>query len=510
LENLDSEKLNIATKTKLGVAQVKNTATFSSLNDVKITKVLTACARPNVENITPQNAEVKIDGVVEYDLLVVLENNEIMPLTQKSNFSHVFENSAITPETVINVKSEILELNNVSNTNGDIVYSALINLDVFAINQNANLSCARAIDGVFVKEGEVNFNSFAGNVVYDASVNYDIAKDSKVNKILFVNSCATIKSVIPSTNYFVVSGEVYSTIVYQSEDGQIKCLNRVITYSEEIENANVLKDSFIQAVVKTKETVVVENTEKNVFNFETPIQITAQIYNKNTFNCVVDAYSLQNEVNLTTTSFEQDDFLITRQIEENIITSFALADNIPAIDKILAVIPTNVSIVNQIIKDGELLLEGIANINIIYYFEDEEGNNILNSIDAEVPYSITLQISDLTKDDKLQANIVIGDISVKNKHGKELEILAEAKIDYNIIKPSISAVTTQLTLGEEKPQKDYALEIYLAKENQTLWDIAKELNVSSTDLVNQNNDLTLPLSAGDKVVSYNQRIVDFE
>lgn len=510
MDNLENDKLNIATKIKLGSTQVKNIVNISNVEeDNKITKVLTVSAKPIIENISVNNASVKFDGVVDYDLLVVLENNEIKPLTQKTNFSQVFEDTKINVESIINIYTDLLELNNVSSANG-ISYSAVINFDIYLVEKNLDVNCAKPIENVFVKEGEISFNSFVNNVVYDSTVNFELAKDSKINQILFTNNYASIKSVIPSNDYFVVSGEVYSSITFQSEDGLIKSTNKTTTFSEEIECVGVNKDSIIQAQIKTKESTVLENTEKGIFSFDVPIQILAQIYNKTTVKCVVDAYSLQNEVNLITKSYEEDDFVSSKQIEENILTNFAIAENIPLVDKILSVMPINISVVNQIIKDKELLIEGIAVINIIYYFEDEEGNNILNSLDVEVPYSINLNIPELSASDKIILNVVLGDINIKNKRSKELEILAEVKINYDIIKNNISAITTDINLGEEKPIKDYALEIYLAKEGQTLWDIAKELNISTTDLVNQNSDLTLPISNGEKIVAYKQRIVDFE
>lgn len=510
MDNLESEKLNIATKSKLGVSQVKNTAIINTLDNVKITKVLTVSAKPRIENIIVTNAEVKFDGTVEYDLLVALENNDIVPFSQKTSFNQVFENALIAPDTIVNIYPELIELNDISNQNGDIAYSSLINFEIYSIDVNSDINCAKSLENVFVKEGEISFNSFGGNVVYDATINFEVLKDNKINKVLFVNSFATIKSIIPSNNYFVVSGDIYSTIVYFSEDGLIKSFNKETNFSEEIENQNVNKESIIQAFVQTKETTVIENADKNSYSFDTPIQIVAQIYNKSNKSCVVDAFSLTNEINLTTTSFEEDEFFSTRQIEENILTNFALAENIPLVDRILAVTPINVSIVNQLVKDCELLLEGIATINLIYYFEDDDGNNILNSIDVEVPYSINVNVPELKDNDRIITRIILGDINIKNKRGKELEVLAEVKINYDIIKSNISAITTHLTIGEEKPQKDYALEIYVAKEGQTLWDIAKELNMSTTDIVSQNSELTLPLSNGDKIVAYRQRIVDFE
>ena len=508
MDNLELEKLNIATKVKLGEVQTKDVIRIRDVENLKITKVLTVSAKAIVDKISVQNAEVKFDGFVCYDLLVVLENDNIVPISQKNDFSQIFENASINPETIVNVCAELLELNNVSGE-GEIVYSSIINFNIYAINQNSDVCCAKIPEDIFIKESEICFDSFAKNIVYDSAVSFEIAKDNKVNKILFITNSASIKSVIPANDYFVVSGEVYIYVVFQSEDGLIKGINKEISFSEEIECAGVTKESIIQAQIKTKETVVTESSEKNIFNFDTQIQVLAQIYNKNIVKCVVDAYSLEREVNLTTTSFEENNFVSTRQIEENILTNFAVSEDIPFVDRILSVIPVNISIVNQIVKKGELILEGISILNLIYYFEDEEGNNILNSLDIEVPYSLNISVSDLEENDRVVSQIVLGDINVKNKRGKDLEILAEAKINYDIIKNNISAITTQVVLGEEKSQKDYNLEIYQAKENQSLWDIAKELNISTADLISQNGELTLPLKSGEKIISYKQRKVDF-
>jgi len=505
LDNLENS-LNIAIKTRLGDTQIKNTVAVSSDDNIKIAKVLTASAKPRIENIVVENLQVKFDGVIDYDFLVVLENNELMPLSQKSNFALNYESEKITPNTCICIDSVVAELNNITNT--EVVYSSLVNFIIYSTDANNDISLPIAEEGVFVKDGEISYTSIVDCVTYDGRVDFELIKDSKTNKILFVTSSAVLKSLLPSNNYFVASGEVFSTVVYENEDGVIKCLSKECSFSEEIEAQGVTKESNIQAQIITKETVVVENIEKNLFSFDVPIQICAQVFAPQTKGCIVDAYSLKSQINLTTTSFVKNEFLTTRECQENIITNFVLDDKNQNIDKILAVVPNNILIINQIIRDNTLVIEGIASINIIYYYQDEEGSDNLNSIDVEIPYSLEVNVDELTESDRVVSQIIISDISAKNKMGKELEILSNVRLNYSIIKESISAVITNIETGEDKPQKDYALEIYVSHDNQSLWDIAKQLNVSSTDLIRQNGELVLPIKAGEKIVSYTQRVVD--
>lgn len=496
----NNEKLEVATKKNVGVVQIKNEQEYTG--DAKIAKVLTFSAKPNLETTTVSAGKVTLEGEIDYDLLVVLQDNEITPLTQKSKFSQVFESGEIQENSVVSADVMLTELSS-SGGGGEILQlNSTIDANIFVISKNSEISPATVSDGVFVRECEVNFNSIVAVVKYDGVINFELSKDSKMSKILFVKNSATIKSIIPAVDYFVASGTVFTSIIFETEDGTIRSIVKENNFSEEIEAKGTIKESNVQALIFTKEAVATEKSDKNMFVFDVPIVISAQAYNKNCTKTVTDAYSLKNEVNLTADSFEVGEFSSIRQADENVLTNFTLSESIPQIDKLLATTPTYITILNQIVKEREVILEGLANINLIYYTEDADGNNVLNSLDVEVPYSITLKLPEIAESDQIVSQAVLGDVNVKVKHGRELEILAEVKADINQTKVTTSAITTSITLGEQKIEKDYAMEIYLAKNSQTLWDISKELNISTADLVEQNSDLTLPLSDGEKIVAY--------
>ena len=70
-------------------------------------------------------------------------------------------------------------------------------------------------------------------------------------------------------------------------------------------------------------------------------------------------------------------------------------------------------------------------------------------------------------------------------------------------------VITNVTLGDEKPKDDCALYIYIVKPNQTIWDVAKDINSSQELILEQNPDIELPLKAGDKLVVYRPNVMNF-
>ena len=499
----NANELNIATSKRVGDLEITNTLGFSGEGE-KITKVLSATAQPLIEKISTSMGEAKVEGKICYNFLAQKESGEIANISKEENFVGNYQNECIKDGCEVFGKGSLIDLSATGTVGEDIRYSSKIRISFFAICHDAGISCAVAPDGVFVKEEETSYMAFAGRVDGVANIFFDLQKDSKMGTVLCVKNYATIKNIIASDGYFSVSGELYSNIVYQTEDGKLRSLFKQTQFQEEIAGQDITRESVVEAWVVSGCGQVEENSDRSVFEVTAPLYIEGLVFNKQTQNCIVDAFSPKYEVKLTTTSFEQSEFETTRQFDENVLTTFAVPEGVPPIDKILATMPNNISIINQVAKQGEVTFEGIANINIVFESSDDDDNISINSLDVEVPYSISYTSTDIVGNGDIFASASLGDVNVKAKRGGELEILAEVSINFVQNTTSTNAVTTSIALGEEKPQKDWALEIYLAHEGQTLWDIAKELNVSMSTLVEQNEGLSLPLQDGQKIVAYNQ------
>lgn len=500
LEN--ANELNIATSRKIADVELTGQVGFSAEGE-RITKVLTASAQPRIDKVSTTAGEVKFDGKICYNFLVQQESGEIKNICKEESFAGSYQGDNIDDGGEVYGKAVLTDLINDGTSGEEVKYTSKIKTSLFAICVEKGLSCAVAPEGVYVKEEETSYMSFAGKLDSTANIFFDLQKDSKIHNILSTTNFATIKNVIPSDGYFAVSGEVYSNIIYQTEDGKLKSMFKQNQFQEEIASQDITRESVVEAWVTAGCGVVEENNDRGVFEITIPLYIESLVFNKQSQKCVVDAFSPKCEVKLTTTSFEQTEFEPTRQFDENILTTFTVPEGVAPIDKILTTTPNNISIINQVANQREVVFEGIANINIVFESVDDDDNATTNSLDVEVPYSITYQSPDIVKDATINSQASIGDVNVKAKRGGELEILAEVSINFAQNTNSTNAVTTGIELGEEKPPKNWALEIYLAHEGQTLWDVAKELDVPLSTLVEQNGELSLPLADGQKIVAYN-------
>ena len=153
-----------------------------------------------------------------------------------------------------------------------------------------------------------------------------------------------------------------------------------------------------------------------------------------------------------------------------------------------------------------MVVEGVASTTVLYYNKEE---NSKNSIIVEMPFATRVKVDRLKGDPVVVANSVMSDISTKSKRGQEIEVFAKLYLYVDIYCKETSAVISEVTVGEEKLQSDCAIKIHIVRENETLWDIAKELGTSVDELMSQNENLELPLKENDRVFLYNQRVMEF-
>jgi len=67
-------------------------------------------------------------------------------------------------------------------------------------------------------------------------------------------------------------------------------------------------------------------------------------------------------------------------------------------------------------------------------------------------------------------------------------------------------VLTGLELGEERILPTSAFSVHIAKNGESLWDVAKALGLTPELVLVQNPGLSLPLNGGERVMAYRQKM----
>ncbi len=509
---MNEETVSLAVKMcnrkSLNSVQQKVSATIPSENG-KVTKILSLKACASVASAESYTGGVKLALDVMYRAVVCLETGEITCLEQTVTGTNVtYESSFITQESKVFARPTIVD-SETNIDNGEVVVNSLVNIDILVKDNLNSFTPPDVCNTVSTKSTDNKICSQKDTISATGNVKGEINVDSKFKKIVFAGYTGFVKNIDIKTDYFVLSGEMYVTLLCEYEDGQLKTFTKAFEFNEEIEQKGVDKDDIIQINFSVKHkpevNIVVDGNGETVIDISMPYSVTGDIYTCYNQEIIVDAYDTDREVTLTTESFENAICNPSYFAEEKIIATFNLSDDAPRVERILGSAGENISLVNTIVKEGELVLEGIANVCTIYYSEDEEGNKVLNSVLIDLPYSLSINNKELKEGDTVDVSLHLGEISVKNKKGRELEVVANVYICYNSSTLTVNAFTTEVNLGEAKQPSEYALEIVVVKNGEELWDIAKRLSVKEETLITQNPNINLPLTEGDKLVVFRQQ-----
>jgi hypothetical protein len=150
-----------------------------------------------------------------------------------------------------------------------------------------------------------------------------------------------------------------------------------------------------------------------------------------------------------------------------------------------------------------LCIEGIANTTVVYYTKE---TNAITSVQVEMPFMVEQKFDG---EESKVVSLCLADISARSKRGKEIEVSARLNVFSDMYNTEEVCVITNVVVGQDKKTDDCSLYIYIVKPNETIWDIAKNMNTSQDLILEQNPSVQLPLCAGERLVIYKPQIFDF-
>ena len=121
----------------------------------------------------------------------------------------------------------------------------------------------------------------------------------------------------------------------------------------------------------------------------------------------------------------------------------------------------------------------------------------LKQLDA--PFMINTKISA----DELgctHSNISIEDANIKVKRGTIIELQYCLFITLNILRKETCELVDNFSIGKPLSFGDYDYQIFIAKPNETLWDLCKRIKISPNEITNYNKDLPTVCNGGEKII----------
>lgn len=447
------------------------------------------------------NGKAIVSGKIGTKILYLDTDNMTSTLTATSNFSETFLDNLITSNSYINILDYNI-INNILSTDGnlkvncDVTISPVVymNLSIASNNQTNDLLIAR--------KSKININSI--DQFIDTKFDHTINLETRdlINKILCFNSCFVPEKVVAQDGYAVVDGKMITTLIYETsfgEDNLIKELKNSAPIKCDVEISNLNKDCYLDLsfkVDKQNEEISTDlEDDLSILTIKNVIKVCGTTTKITEIELVDDLFSTDNEVETTITKRDFTKRAETNSVSESIFNEMSLLDSEPAIDEIIANLNQNAEVTNSYVKDNLIFLEGVVVSNLIYIDENKE----IKSKQLEVPFVINTktQVENLSC---LHSQVFVVDNKVKIKRGTNIETEYSLYINLFVYEKETHEIVDNFKIGKQLDYSKYDFQIFIAKPNETTWDLCKRIKIVPEELNKLNKDLPLVMQGGEKII----------
>jgi len=322
-------------------------------------------------------------------------------------------------------------------------------------------------------------------------------------RIIARNVEAIIDNTFSGVDVVTVSGNLNVMTMLQ-DDGEIKNIEKLIPFKGEVECFGANPGNQIDATVNVSKVMagIRESEQKNIIALDIEIETNVISFGCEEVKVIKDAFSA---VSKTSISAESVNVLKLNSVGYGNVNVDFTADlqGKLGVDEVVSVIEPNLNIASSVVENGECSLEGVVEVLIIYNNNNE--NNVQSFV-ATCPFLANFNIGEeYNKIDDFK--IKINDFKLKS--GKEIQI--DADIFYTLKNENIQQIVyvSNVEYMEDDVQDNIAIKVYTVKDGEEIFDIAKNLGVTVSNLISQNPDLESGVVTGEKVYVYSPLVINF-
>ena len=484
---------------KVGVMQTEVDVKLSA-EEESISSVLSVGATATHFASSSNGKDVNISGLL--DVKVLYEANGapyvldyIADFKEKYIANELVQGELILTGNVVDITYSV--------SGRDIRIKATIEIEIDEIkNKEYNVLTSINNANVFTKTNVETYQTYEGIAQdkFEEIFEFEI-KDAI--SILSVQPTAKLIGVTTSDKFLTITGKVYMDVCYKTGDTlkDISTQNFEFDFTQEIANDGIKKGSFIQSIldVVTNEMKVdyniVEGKLKVGINL--PLLYRGYIFNEYEINAILDIYSATHYLGVTYDNVQTMQKQSVTLFTDKVSGMVSISESLPFIDEVVGACINNVVLTKSEVRDYRLVVEGVISVSGVYYSKENER---LNSVAIDIPFVLEEMVQ-YESNANTKTTLTIENITTRSRRGKEIEVNVDINVYTELYEIAEDNFITDVIMGEEIIRDNCALTIYVVREGDTVWSIAKDMGVSP-DLIYAQNDIEGELSIGDKLVIY--------
>ncbi len=247
-----------------------------------------------------------------------------------------------------------------------------------------------------------------------------------------------------------------------------------------------------------------EDGEKRILELELNLNLQIKFYQDEVFQYLEDAYSTAITLELSRQNFSASKLLMKNQSVVRVSDRIHVNQDM---DNIMQICHANGNIQideQEIVEDG-ISIDGIIDLDILYITENDERPIALAK--GAIPFSHTIEIKGICENDDYELQPFINQISVIMLDGQEIEAKIILDLCAFVFTHNEQQIITQIfekPLDMQKIQAMPGIVGYIADQEGSLWNIAKEYNTTVESIIELNHLEADHVNPGDRLLLLKQ------
>ena len=472
-------------------------------------KIIYTSGKVKINNISTLNNKVAVYGELNYTIIYrgSDEDSTTQATNGKIDFMEEIPVQGVTERMSATINPSIDYIDSKIVSDRKALVKAVININTEATNShNVEYISSIESDGTFqAKTNNITYTDISSRQEIELPLSESIVLDPNMNEVLNILKVDVVPKISEAdimNERMLIEGTCNVGVLY-TEDNSFSTLNYItkefpFTHYIEFKNAD---DSMMKKVninVSNVDSVVSkdDNDERKVIGLDIDMSITTELYNTVNRNIISDAYSTTNNIDIESSDISLSSIIDFKTSKDNFEKTFDV-DNVTIKDIYYYDAVAKISEKN--IYEDSIVIDGFIDTNVIFLNGD---NNKVDSVSSSIPFTSTVDLTGYENISDVDVKLTLDDVGAYRKGLNT--ILLEAKIvnELSIKDNKNIYVINNITLGEKINNKNIASIIFrVVQPNETLWDIAKNYNVSMNYLGKLNNlDINDNLTPGSKII----------
>lgn len=490
---MEFEKIAVKTNKNLCNSDFKmEVDTDIIVPDVKpdVIKVIGVSAMPSIKEQYAQKGKVTISGVIFYRIMYEGDNDDYTArsIEYTAPFSQQFDMPSVDENTRLFAVPMLTNINNTIQNSRKINVKSNYNVKIFASDATENdiIVDLNANEHLPFRTTTVNSTNKTVSQSNEIEIGESIEINDNIFEILHTTCRVNSNDIKVVNNKVILKGRVLSKIIYITNDNNIKTYDYQEEFSDVMDILGITPEMQTDVKLYVKECdirfITGSDDANSTITLKVTVEAVTEAYESNEFNGIYDIYS--PDYNIQTT-YDNIGFmtLMLNEEKQNIVTDVIEIKN-DAMEDILST-EANGIIKSKSYSDGKITIDCLINANVVYL-----SNGRINTAKKEIPAQFFFDTNGEINDIQINPYIRTNDIISTQRGSNQIEVKIPVMCEIVVFDKNSDNLLTNINYDTENKidkSNQASITVYIVREGDSLWSIAKKYNSTVEEIMSLNN-----------------------